>query len=463
MKESKVTKNEPDAEQVSAVGIATSVPVGIAAASDPDATGPDAVDGANGTGAEPQEPMSKGYILWLMLASFGASMAMMVPLSYGIAVRITELAPGHEEFLGYITGIAQVAYLVISPLVGIWSDRTRSRFGRRAPFLFLGTAIGLVGLVIIGLAPNLVIVGAGWIFGMVGWSIAGAALQTLQADKLPEGQRGRVSALTGLMTQIAPVLGIGVAYAVSSNTLLVFLVPGLIGAVLIVLFPLIKPEGSSKHLAPSTEVTAKSVFMSYGFNIRKYPDFAWNWLGRFIFFIGLYFNTTFGTFFYAQRLDMPVREVAGVVATVGMVGVLAAAIGALVGGFLSDKLQRRRLFVMIAAVLFVIGAVLEATAWSLPQIIAGAVTMQLSIAVFATVDQAIVYAIIPERNEAGRYMAVMQFAQKIPSAIAPMLAGVVITIGAIGGEKNYTLLYLAGAVFAFVGGLVILLKVKSIR
>ena len=457
-----MTKNEPDAEQLTAAGITAGVPVGIAQ-SDLDAPLRDAAGGADGVDSEPTQPMSKGYIFWLMLASFGASMAMMVPLSYGIAVRITELAPGHEEVLGYITGTAQVAYLLISPLVGIWSDRTRSRFGRRAPFLFLGTGIGLVGLVIIGLAPNLLIVGAGWILGMVGWSIAGAALQTLQADKLPEQQRGRVSALTGLMTQIAPVLGIGVAYAVSSNTLLVFLVPGVIGAVLIVLFPLVKPEGSSKDLAPSTQVTAKSVVMSYGFSIRKYPDFSWNWLGRFIFFVGLYFNTTFGTFFYAQRLDMPVREVAGVVATVGMIGVLAATIGALVGGFLSDKLQRRRLFVMIAAVLFVAGAVVEATAWTLPQIIAGAVIMQLSIAVFATVDQAIVYAIIPERNEAGRYMAVIQFAQKIPSAIAPMLAGLVITIGAIDGEKNYTLLYLAGGVFALIGGLVILLKVKSIR
>ncbi|WP_350346783.1 MFS transporter [Agromyces sp. G08B096] len=442
-----VTKNEPSAGH--AVGLAVS-----------DADVAPVVESA---GDEPQQPMSRGYIVWLMLASFGASMAMMVPLSYGIAVRITELAPGHEEVLGFITGIAQVVYLVLSPLVGIWSDRTRSRLGRRSPFIYLGAAIGLSGLVVIGLAPSLLIVGAGWVLGMVGWSIAGAALQTIQADKLPEAQRGKVSALTGLMTQIAPVLGIGVAYAVSSNTFLVFVVPGAIGAVLLALFPLIKPEGSSKGLAPSNQVTLKSVVASYGFNIRKYPDFAWNWLGRFVFFIGLYFNTTFGTFFYAQRLDMPVREVAGVVATVGMVGVLAAAIGAIVGGFLSDKLQRRRLFVMIAAVLFVVGAVTEATAWSLPQIVVGAVLMQLAIAVFATVDQAIVYAIIPERNEAGRYMAVIQFAQKIPSAVAPLLAGLVIMIGAAEGVKNYTLLYLTGAVFALLGGLIILLKVKSIR
>lgn len=420
-------------------------------------TAPDAVI------EEPQSPVSKSYVLWLMLASFGASIAMMVPLSYGIALRISELAPGQEQVLGFITGTAQAIYLVVSPLIGLWSDRTRSRFGRRMPFIFLGLGIGLVGLVIMGLATNLLIVGAGWVLGMAGWSISGAAVQTLMADKLPEQQRGKVSALTGLMTQIAPVLGIGIAYAVSSSTLLVFVVPGIIGAVLLALLPLIKPEGSSKDLVVASNVTAKSIVASYGFNVRKYPDFAWNWLGRFVFFIGLYFNTTFGTFFYAQRLDLPVREVAGVVATVGMLGVVAAAGGALLGGFLSDKLQRRRLFVMIAALLFVCGAVAEAFAWSLPQLIIGAVLMQLAIAVFATVDQAIIFKIIPDRREAGRYMAVVAFAQKIPSAVAPLLAALVITIGATGGEKNYTILYLIGAAFALVGGLVILLKVKAVR
>ena len=442
---------------------APSLAGGVAAAQPVPGNQPPTTDPSTQLLEEPQSPVSRSYIFWLMLASFGASIAMMVPLSYGIAVRITELAPGQEQVLGFITGIAQLVYLIISPIVGIWSDRTRSRFGRRSPFIFLGTAIGLAGLVVMGLAPNLLIVGAGWILGMSGWSISGAAIQNLMADKLPEAQRGRVSALTGLMTQIAPVLGIGVAYAVSSNTLLVFVVPGVIGAVLLALFPLIKPEGSSKDVVVDSQVTFRSVVASYGFSVRKYPDFAWNWLGRFVFFMGLYFNTTFGTFFYAQRLGLPVREVAGVVATIGMLGVVAAAAGALLGGFLSDKLRRRRLFVIIAALIFVAGALAEAFAWSLPQLIIGAVLMQTAIAVFATVDQAIIFAILPNRTETARYMAVVAFAQKIPSAVAPLIASVIITIGITGTDKNYTFLYLAGAVLALLGGLVIALKVKSVR
>jgi len=79
------------------------------------------------------------------------------------------------------------------------------------------------------------------------------------------------------------------------------------------------------------------------------------------------------------------------------------------------------------------------------------------------VNQAMVFAILPNRSEAGRYMAVVAFAQKIPSAVAPLIAPLIITIGAVGADKNYTALYLGGAVLALVGGLIILFKVKSVR
>ncbi|MFF0156004.1 MFS transporter [Streptomyces sp. NPDC005263] len=413
--------------------------------------------------APPLQTVDRAYLTWLLIASFGGSLALMVPLSYSLALRISDLAPGHEEQLGYVTGSAQFVYLVLSPMIGVWSDRTRSRLGRRTPFMIAGSVLGMVGLLGVALAPTVLLVGLAWAVGMIGWSTTGQAIQNVQADRVPEEQRGRISALTSVMTQIAPVLGIGLAYTVASSTLLVFLLPGLLGAVLVVLFPFFKPEGDSRALVHTGGVTLRNLVTSYGFNPRKYPDFGWNWLGRFVFFMGLYFNTTFGTFFYAQRLDMPVKEVAGIVAAIGVIGVLAATGGAIGGGFLSDKLGRRKLFTLIGSALFVVGAVTEAFAYSLPQLIVGAVVMQLAIAVFSAVDLAIVFAVLPDRAQAGRYLAVVAFSQKIPSALAPLIAPLVITVGATGGQKNYTELYLMGAVLALVGGLIVKFKVKSVR
>ncbi|MFJ7995699.1 MFS transporter [Streptomyces sp. NPDC096310] len=418
---------------------------------------------ASGIEAPPLKRIGAGYIAWMMIANFGASLALMVPLSYSLALRISDLAPGREELLGYVTGSAQFVYLVISPLIGFWSDRTRSRLGRRTPYLIVGTVLGVVALFGIANAPTVLLVGLAWAVGMVGWSTAGQAIQNIQADRVPEEQRGRISAMTGVTSQIAPVIGIGIAYAVASSTLLVFLVPGVLGAALLLLFPVFKPEGDSRALVHTSAVTLRGLVASYGFDPRKYPDFGWNWLGRFVFFMGLYFNTTFGTFFYAQRLDLPIKEVAGVVASIGTIGVLAAAGGAIGGGFLSDKLGRRKLFTLIGSAIFVAGAVIEAFAYSLPQLIVGAVLMQLAIAVFSAVDQAIVFAVLPDRAQAGRYLAVVAFAQKIPSAIAPLIAPLIITIGVTGGDKNYTQLYLSGAVLALIGGLIIKLKVTSVR
>lgn len=413
--------------------------------------------------APPLKRVSASYLFWITVANFGAGMAMMVPLSYSLAVRISELEPGHEEVLGYVTGSAQLVYLVLSPLLGVWSDRLRSPFGRRTPFIVLGSLLGLVAVFFVAIAPSLLLIGVGWVVGLLGWATAGQAIQTLLADKVPEEQRGRASALTGMTSQIAPVFGIGIAYAVASSTVAIFVVPGIVGLVLILAFVFLKREGSSRDIVRNDTVGVKTLLSSYVFNPRKYPDFGWNWLGRFIFFMGLYFNTTFGTFFYAQRLDIPVKEVAGIVAAIGIIGVIAATGGALVGGFLSDKLGRRKLFTLIGALLFVAGAIVEAFAYSIVPLIVGSVIMQLAIAAFSVVDQAIVFAVLPNRAEAGRYLAVVAFAQKIPSAIAPLIAPLIITIGAIGAEKNYTVLYLIGAVFALVGGLVILTKVKSVR
>lgn len=47
--------------------------------------------------------------VWLpVMATFGGSMATIVPMAFTLALKLNQLAPGREEALGYILGAGTV-------------------------------------------------------------------------------------------------------------------------------------------------------------------------------------------------------------------------------------------------------------------------------------------------------------------------------------------------------------------
>ena len=408
-------------------------------------------------------PVGPRYIWLQVLAQFGVFVAFITPLGISLAIRVNQLAPGHDEYLGYITGLGAFAALVAGPVLGQLSDRTRTRIGRRRPFMIAGMLLGMGALTLMATAPSVLLLGLGWVLSQLTWGQTLGNLQFSQADRLPEQQRGQVAGLTGFATQIAPVLGVGIASFVASDNLLLFLIPGAIGLVLSALFVIFVHEPDSRGLTFDEPLTVVGVFRNMVFSPRQYPDFAWNWLARFLFYFGLTLNTTFTAFFFAQRLGVAVADVAPTLAVLSLLGILAVTAGAIGGGFLSDRLRRRRVFVLAAGVLFGLGAVLMALAPSVPVLFAGSLTSSLGLGLFSAVDQALALDVLPERHNAGRFMAIMGYATSIPQSVAPLLAPLVLTIGAgAAGEKNYALLYVVAAGCTLLSGLSVL-RVRSVR
>ena len=133
------------------------------------------------------------------------------------------------------------------------------------------------------------------------------------------------------------------------------------------------------------------------------------------------------------------------------------------GGFLSDRLRRRRVFVLAAGLIFALGAVVMALASDLPVLFAGSLTSSIGLGLFAAVDQALVLDVLPEREtEAGRFMGIIGFATSAPQSVAPLIAPAFLAIGATATEKNYTLLFVVGAICTVLSGLVVL-RVKSVH
>lgn len=407
-------------------------------------------------------PVSRKWIWLMVVAQFGVFVAFITPLAISLSIRLQAVAPGHAEYLGYITGAGAGVVVLTGPFLGMMSDRTRTRIGRRRPFMIGGMVLGMVSLFVMATAPSALLLGLGWVLAQLGWGQTLSALQIRTADRLPEQQRGRVAGLTGFATQIAPVLGVSIAGAFAGDALLLFFVPGILGAVLVLFFVVFLPEPDSRRMV-LPELRVATVLRKLVFNPRRYPDFAWNWLGRFFFYFGLSLNTTFTAFFFAQRLGITVTAVAGVIAVLSLGGIVTTVVGALGGGFLSDKLKRRRVFVLLSGILFAAGAVTMALSPSLPLLVTGSLISGVGIGMFSAVDQALLLDVLPERDtDAGRFMGITGFATSVPQAVAPLIAPLFLVIGAAGGEKNYTLLYLLAGVFTVIGGL-LALRVRSVR
>ncbi|SEQ00667.1 MFS/sugar transport protein [Streptomyces sp. yr375] len=82
---------------------------------------------------------------------------------------LADFDAGRAESLALVASIGLVATNVWQPLIGVFSDRTRTRMGRRAPWILLGSLVGAAFLVAVRFAPTVAIL-------VVLWAIASVAL-----------------------------------------------------------------------------------------------------------------------------------------------------------------------------------------------------------------------------------------------------------------------------------------------
>jgi MFS family permease len=129
-------------------------------------------------------------------------------------------------------------------------------------------------------------------------------------------------------------------------------------------------------------------------------------------------------------------------------------------GWFSDKVRRRKPFVLLSALLYALGILLVALAPSIPAFLLAIALTGIGQGVYVAIDLALAAAVLPEGGrQAGKDLGVFTIAEVLPFTVAPALAPLLLVIG---GGGNYPALFLAAAVFAFVGALCIQ-PIKGVR
>ncbi len=113
----------------------------------------------------------------MTLASVGLWAGFFGPIQVLLALQAAALTPSHKEAtLGLVTGLGAAVSTLGNPLAGAFSDRTRSRFGRRLPWVVGGALTGVVAMVILAFASSVAMVIAGWCLAQAGLNAMLAAL-----------------------------------------------------------------------------------------------------------------------------------------------------------------------------------------------------------------------------------------------------------------------------------------------
>ncbi len=415
------------------------------------------------TAAEPVPTPGTHRVGWIFitlyaLALMGTSLLFLAPVLVTLALKVNSLV-GIEQAprsLGLVTGVGSFLAMVGNPFFGKMSDRTSSRLGMRRPWMVIGLVAGSLGILVVALAPTIAVVLVGWCIAQLCYNALLAALVAVLPDQVPTSQRGLVSGVLGICLPIASVTGTFLVQLFTGNQLLMFLAPCAIGGFFVLLFvATLHDRRLAKEDRPpwSLREFASTFYVSP----RQNPDFAWAFVSRFLLVMAYAFLTTYQAYYLLDKIgsaegDVPRQIFLGTLTQSALI--IAAS---LIGGRLSDRTGRRKIFVLSASIVYGLAMFVVAVASSFNGFLVGMAIGGLGFGMYVAVDLALVADVLQNKDNA-RDLGVFNIASALPFSIAPAIAPAILAIG--GG--SYGVLYAFAGACAIIGALAIL-PVKRVR
>ena len=401
--------------------------------------------------AEPQVPVSRGWVSRLTIASIGLYAGFFGPLQVLLALQIADFAPTHKEsVLALVTGVGALMSTVGTPLWGALSDRTGSRFGRRLPWIAGGALAGALALLVLSAASSVAMVVVGWAAAQLCLNGVVAALTACVPDQVPEQQRGVVSGWVGLAQTMGVVVGTGVATAAGG----IRAGYAALAALVIVTVSLFLVRSGDRPLRDDQRGPLALGAFVRGFWVspRAHPDFAWAWGTRFLMNVANAIGTLYLLYFLTDvvRVDDPEGHVFILV----LIYAGALCLTAVVSGIASDRLGKRKIFVIVAGVVMTAACLLLAFRPTWPGAVGAAVLLGLGFGVYAAVDFALITEVLPAAADRARDLGVINIANALPQVLAPVIAAPVLALFAT-RATGYRALYVVAAVVGLVGALLV--------
>ena len=368
-----------------------------------------------------------------------------------------------ERNLAILFAITSVFSTTITPIAGALSDRTRTRFGRRTPWIVAGSLVGGTSLMISSQMHTLWTIIFFWVLAGASLNSMQAALTTIIADRFPEKERGTVSGFVGAGMTSGGTIGIVLAGYLASTLTLAYALFAVPIAVACLGFVLLNPETRVERAAPP-RWSAATFFKSFWVSPREHPDFAWAFFGRFAIYMGYQGIVTYLLYILQGYIGLGLDDANHMIAKLSTVTFVALVIAGLGSGLLSDAIGRRKPLVFIASLLMGAAVTVPLFVPSITGMIWYAALMGIGYGAFMSVDMALMTQVLPKSlkdgagDSTGKDLGILSSAINVPQILSPIWCAWLLNLSG----NNYRWLFISAMVFVFAGSFFVL-PIKSVR
>ena len=348
-------------------------------------------------------------------------------------------------YLGLLMFSGLFVAVIVQPLMGAVSDRATFRFGRRRPFMVVGSILSSLFLLLIAAAGTLPLLFAATMLLQMAANSAHGPFQGVIPDLVAEDRRGRASGFFGLANLVGTVIGALVAGSFldrgQPEGYVVIAAIVLTGVALVSAFTTPEPRPSPPDQFGTIALEVRRRVRE----LRERPGFVWLMVSRLFFFMGLL--AADNTLLFTVRERLGIEEAGGPTSTALGIMLIVAAITSVPAGWVSDRFGRRRL-VFFACSLGVAASLVLVFALSYATLVIGMVILGVAVGAFTAADWALAIDLIPDRRAPGLYMGLTNLATAGGDAISTLIAGVVLdSFNRVQPLMGYTAVFVMMAVY----------------
>lgn len=337
-----------------------------------------------------------------------------------------------EGAIALVNSVSSIFSLVANIVFGALSDMSRFKVGKRTPWIVLGGFIAAVGYITSFNAHSLAIVVVGWCVVQVGLNCIIAPAVAVLSDRIPELTRGTFSALYGAGMIVGQQLGTFVGSFFLSNVHTGAIIgTGIFffsGIIVVLVWPREKSAATN-----DTKVSAVDLARSFIPPTKNCRDFYLALGGRLVFVIGAFMISGYQLFILQKYIHLSLDASKTALQLIAVITVITTIAASAISGPLSDFLQRRKIIVAASTVLFAVGL-------AIPFFIPTATGMYIYAALagiangcYMSVDQALNVDVLPNPDEAGKDLGILNLSNTIGQVLAPVFTTQVIAM--TGGYK----------------------------